>query len=119
MLSAFSTPPPPVGTVPGKIAYRPKQDDAALKYVRELGLPAGIGDQIIASTRDFAMRYWLVDNGGSMATSDGHRVVRGAGGREGMVACSRWEELGEGIKYLARSVVARSTRNPTPPPGRA
>ena len=69
--------------------------------MRDLGLPKGIGDQLIASTRDFAMRYWIIDNSGSMKAQSGHRVVRGAGGREGMVACSRWEELGEGIKWHA------------------
>ncbi|KAH8053363.1 hypothetical protein JL722_9589 [Aureococcus anophagefferens] len=78
-----------------------KEDGEKIKYVRDLGLPKGIGDQLIASTRDFAMRYWIIDNSGSMKAQSGHRVVRGAGGREGMVACSRWEELGEGIKWHA------------------
>ena len=80
---------------------RTKEDGEKIKYVRDLGLPKGIGDQLIASTRDFAMRYWIIDNSGSMKAQSGHRVVRGAGGREGMVACSRWEELGEGIKWHA------------------
>lgn len=83
------------------LAPRTKEDGEKIKYVRDLGLPKGIGDQLIASTRDFAMRYWIIDNSGSMKAQSGHRVVRGAGGREGMVACSRWEELGEGIKWHA------------------
>ena len=41
---------------------RTKEDGEKIKYVRDLGLPKGIGDQLIASTRDFAMRYWIIDN---------------------------------------------------------
>ena len=85
--------------------------------MRDLGLPKGIGDQLIASTRDFAMRYWIIDNSGSMKAQSGHRVVRGAGGREGMVACSRWEELGEGIKWHA-AMAAHLRRAPAAGHGR-
>ena len=40
-----------------------------------------------------------------MGTNDGHRIVSGAGGRQGMVPCSRWEELGASISWHARLAV--------------
>ena len=40
-----------------------------------------------------------------MGTNDGHRVVDGAGGRQGLVPCSRWEELGSAIGWHARLAV--------------
>ena len=40
-----------------------------------------------------------------MGMQDGHRIVSGAGGREGMVPCSRWEELGAAIGWHAKLAV--------------
>ncbi|KAJ8612849.1 hypothetical protein CTAYLR_002093 [Chrysophaeum taylorii] len=79
--------------------------DEAIGVMRSMGLPRGLAEQIMKSTLTFAVRYWIVDNSGSMSASDGHRIVRGPGGREGMVTCSRWEELGCAIKWHARLAV--------------
>ena len=34
-----------------------------------------------------------------MGTQDGHRVMSGPGGREGLISCSRWEELGDALAF--------------------
>jgi len=43
------------------------------------------------------VRYWIIDNSGSMGTVDGRRVVES--GRT--VSCSRWEELGASVAFHA------------------
>lgn len=61
----------------------------------------GIADQFNKSCDTFGSRYWIVDNSGSMATSDGHVLISGHAGVAGMVSCSRWEELGASICWHA------------------
>ena len=68
-------------------------------------MPRGLAEQFVQSARDFSYRFWITDNSGSMGTNDGHRVVDGAGGRQGLVPCSRWEELGSAIGWHARLAV--------------
>ena len=68
-------------------------------------MPRGLAEQFVQSARDFSYRFWIIDNSGSMGTNDGHRVVDGAGGRQGLVPCSRWEELGSAIGWHARLAV--------------
>jgi hypothetical protein len=53
----------------------------------------GIANQFNESAEMFSRRFWIVDNSGSMATSDGHVLIEGSAGVEGMVSCSRWEEV--------------------------
>ena len=74
-----------------------------------MGMPRGLAEQFVQSARDFSYRFWIIDNSGSMGTNDGHRVVDGAGGRQGLVPCSRWEELGERDR-LARSISGGARR---------
>ena len=48
----------------------------------------------------FALRYWIIDNSGSMQQTDGHRIIP-THNREvvKMVPCSRWEEITECVEY--------------------
>jgi hypothetical protein len=57
---------------------------------------------LLESIDAFPLRIWIVDNSGSMTMQDGHRIVRGVGGRCGMMPCSRWEELGDALEWHAR-----------------
>ena len=77
----------------------------SIDAVRNMGMPLGLAEQFVKSTRDFSYRFWIIDKSGSMGTQDGHRVMSGPGGREGLISCSRWEELGEGIGWHARLAV--------------
>lgn len=53
------------------------------------------------SCKNFPLRIWVIDNSGSMATGDGHKLVTGPAGREGLTPCSRWGELGDAILWHA------------------
>ena len=56
-----------------------------IRTVEHMGMPRGLAEQFVQSARDFSYRFWIIDNSGSMGTNDGHRVVDGAGGRQGLV----------------------------------
>lgn len=77
----------------------------AIRAVQHMGMPLGLAEQFVRSAQDFSYRFWIIDNSGSMGTNDGHRIVNGAGGRQGLIPCSRWEELGCAISWHARLAV--------------
>ena len=48
------------------------------------------------------MRYWIIDNSGSMQRTDGHYMVSTSNNKPGivkMVPCSRWEEIVDCVEY--------------------
>jgi len=70
----------------------------------QLQLPNGLAQSFLKSTKDFALRYWIIDNSGSMGLVDGSRLVKHHG-REGMVSCTRWEELCASIEWHAKLAI--------------
>ncbi len=46
------------------------------------------------------MRYFIIDDSGSMLLEDGHKQV-GPLSDPRMVSCSRWDELGDRIRFYA------------------
>ena len=46
------------------------------------------------------MRYFIVDDSGSMVTEDGHKQI-GSKEHPKIISCSRWDELGERIRFHA------------------
>jgi len=73
-------------------------------------LPAGLAQAFLDASESAPRRYWIVDNSGSMMTSDGHRRVSAARGRERFVQCSRWHELRETVLFHADLARRAGTR---------
>ena len=67
-------------------------EDGGLAFMMEQKLPTGFAKRIISETERCPMRFFILDDSGSMAISDGSRLVQ-SGGRYAQVQCSRWEEL--------------------------
>lgn len=63
------------------------------------GFPSGLRQVMQRSLQTFPLRLWVVDNSGSMASGDGHRLVVSGSGRPVSVSCSRWEELRETVLF--------------------
>jgi len=80
---------------------RQVSDEQRRQYLATLDLPPGIANEILQSCKLFPLRIWVIDNSGSMGTSDGHKLVRGPAGNEGLQTCSRWGELGDAILWHA------------------
>ena len=53
-----------------------------------IGLPLGLAERVLESCAEFEERIWIIDNSGSMAVTDGHRLVSAAGAPR-LVSCSR------------------------------
>lgn len=71
---------------------------AALKRLQIF--PEALRDQFRVSCSEFAHRYWIIDNSGSMGRSDGKRIVS-SGGRTKTVTSTRWAELGDSLMFHA------------------
>ena len=49
--------------------------DGARGYLQEHGWPSGVQDVCIRNMQRVPLRYVMVDDSGSMAAQDGHRMV--------------------------------------------
>lgn len=71
--------------------------------LRDQGYTDGLIKSIARSNMDFPLRIWIVDNSGSMAAGDGHRLVStGYSNDVRFVSCSRWAEIKETVEYHAQ-----------------
>jgi Mg-chelatase subunit ChlD len=89
-------------------AWNPNGDDGEAHRRRTTlqaqGYTSGLIHAISQNNVTFPLRIWVVDNSGSMATGDGHRMVETADRTAGIryVGCSRWAEIQETVTYHAQ-----------------
>jgi hypothetical protein len=89
----------------------PNNEEALCRAMAGLGFPLGLSKELIESTVEFPVRFWVVDNSGSMNMNDGTRLVPNGAGRLTPVKTSRWTELSDtimGIAELATTLGART-----------
>lgn len=105
-----SVPPPAVGA-PLVGASSPGAAAPSLSEVaRALGGPPGLAQAVAKDAASTAVRFWVLDNSGSMASPDGSRLVAVAGGSYRAVQSTRWEELREVADAHARLALALRSR---------
>lgn len=75
-------------------------EEGARRYLRAHSWPAGLQEALLRGLQRVPLRFMLVDDSGSMAIEDGHRVVS-VGTRSATTTCSRWTELGDSIAFFA------------------
>jgi len=66
------------------------------------GFTKGLIQSITRSNDSFPLRIWVVDNSGSMTTSDGHRTHLTSDNRVRLLNCTRWAELRDTVSYHAQ-----------------
>jgi hypothetical protein len=98
--------PPP--TLPGP---PPPLSQAARGILKEQGYTNGLIDALEMNRRAFPISYWIVDNSGSMATADGHRILPQPNGTLKLASCTRWKEMQETVEY--HSQLAAVLHSPT------
>jgi|UPI000581AC7A hypothetical protein len=69
-------------------------------YLQEQGFPNGLARELGNTRATYPLRFWVVDNSGSMRTNDGHQL-RGAPNKIRVVPCNRWTELQGAVEYHA------------------
>ena len=68
---------------------------SAVDVLEDLGLPFGLRETLLTNAQTFSKRIWILDNSGSMAMHDGHRVLLDAD-------CTRWAEVEETVNCHAQ-----------------
>ena len=81
----------------------PPLTEDQIAQLKDQGFTAGLAHALGKNNAVFPIRYWIVDNSGSMAAQDGNRIV--ATKRKDdvkVIPCTRWKELQGTIEYHAQ-----------------
>ena len=86
-------------------------DKAAAKtFLTAHDWPKGLQESFLENLENIAVRYFICDDSSSMNTEDGTKLLK-VGKKYTTMACSRWTEIGEVLKFhinLSRQAAARS-----------
>lgn len=97
-------------TAPRTAAPQPLSSSART-ILREQGYTNGLIEALETNQRAFPISFWVVDNSGSMATADGHRIIAQKNGSLKLAGCTRWKEMQETVDY--HSQLAAVLQSPT------
>mmetsp|Transcript_12167 Transcript_12167/g.23256 ORF Transcript_12167/g.23256 Transcript_12167/m.23256 type:complete len:414 (-) Transcript_12167:540-1781(-) len=79
------------------------RNDQITQLQQEQGFPRGLAAELGRTRSVYPLRFWVIDNSGSMQTSDGHELRThnspGAAHTIHKVPCSRWKELQGSLEY--------------------
>ena len=78
---------------------------AASQFLNKRNWTTGMQKALFHSCKKIPMRFFIVDDSGSMNTNDGSRIIRdepSAGKKTAkMISCTRWAELTDSLKFHA------------------
>uniref|UniRef100_A0A7S3Q6U1 VWFA domain-containing protein n=1 Tax=Chaetoceros debilis TaxID=122233 RepID=A0A7S3Q6U1_9STRA len=93
------------GTAPPLSAYpsfsKPNALNARqIEQLKSQGFSSGLIDIVSQAKNYFPVRFWIVDNSGSMNKTDGNRLLPTKNNDHvRMVQCTRWKEIQETVEY--------------------
>uniref|UniRef100_A0A7S2EWP1 VWFA domain-containing protein n=1 Tax=Trieres chinensis TaxID=1514140 RepID=A0A7S2EWP1_TRICV len=95
-------------------------EESSVDELKSQGFTEGLARALAANKDIFPVRFWVVDNSGSMNKPDGHRIIETTKHNNvKIVPCTRWEEIKECVNYhaqmaalLAAPTVFRLLNNP-------
>jgi len=81
-----------------------KMSEQKMDCLLQQGFPSGLANAVFRYCKEaFPIRFWVMDNSGSMISCDGRKLVETKQRNHvKWVDCSRWEELKECVKYHAQ-----------------
>lgn len=88
----------------------PPDAATARAYMCKHDWPAGVQTNLLRSCEKYPIRYFIIDDSGSMNTNDGHRII-GEAPNQKMIKCTRWSELTSCLKFYAE--LSHAARAPT------
>lgn len=84
----------------------PERTVEANRILNQQGYTEGLIESIHRNNDVFEIRYWVVDNSGSMNTMDGHRLEPLPNNALKVLSCSRWAEIQDTVTYHAQIAAA-------------
>ena len=85
----------PIDTLPYPERPSSVSDDQLTTLVKQ-GFTKGLAKALNANCESFPVRFWIIDNSGSMNKPDGHRIIETLKKDDvKIVDCTRWEEIKE------------------------
>ena len=93
----------PAGLIDSVISSfsRPPNEGRAKAYLTKQNWPMGLQENLLKSCRKVPIRFFIVDDSGSMQNNDGRKILRTGPKDAKMVACTRWSELTNTLHFLA------------------
>lgn len=71
-----------------------------LQQLKEQGYTQGLCDAIVENCNNFPLRIWIVDNSGSMNSTDGQKLIPMKNvGQIKSIPCTRWKEIVDTVDY--------------------
>lgn len=74
-------------------------DNNQINQLRAQGYSSGMVTSIGKNNDTFALRFWVVDNSGSMAATDGSQLIVSKNKTMRIASCTRWKEIQETVDY--------------------
>ena len=94
-----------------KTFNRPPDEVEGRRLLSTHGWPGGLQETFLRSCRKIPIRFFIVDDSGSMSANDGRKIVRQGPGKAKMVSCTRWSELTDALSFHIE--LAEAVRAPT------
>lgn len=73
--------------------------DGATQFLKEYNWPSGLTQAMLRNLEKMPIRFIILDDSGSMAVSDGAKLI-GDGANKKQITCSRWSELLINAKFF-------------------
>ena len=99
-------------------AEHAKKSAPVAALMEKHSFPLGLAQQAVASAKAFPIRFWIVDNSGSMGLPDGQKLAKDSTGTFKMIQATRWQELLKDIEdagTLSQTVGSRTEFYPINP----
>ena len=93
----------------GAQEYHGKDYGRLVSYLNENQWPRGLQDVLIKSLDKLPIRFMILDDSGSMSSSDGNKIV-GTGAKSKLINCSRWSELVTSMSFHAQLAEAADAK---------
>ena len=91
--------------------YTPPDEEGARNFLRSCHWSHGLQSSLLASCNKYPIRFYIIDDSGSMNTLDGHRIVGDDVRKQRMIKCTRWSELCSSLRFHAE--LSHAAKAPT------
>jgi hypothetical protein len=74
-------------------------NEEQVRSLKAQGYTDGLAQSITNTKITFPLRFWVIDNSGSMQGIDGHRIIQAKNNELKFAPCTRWKEIEECVSY--------------------